>query len=421
MAGGPKTCFALSIPITSAASETSNMNGHMIRVSKIVSAVLSGDQLPHVNRSTSCGANRIPTSVTALMKTAVSVATLFASRHADSSPSTAIFCENVVMKAVDSAPSANKSRSKFGNRNAIRNASRFFPAPNRPANAISRIKPSTRLHRIAMPTTPVARVLLRRSSAAIIGEQRTASVNLRKKKLPEHHRIRISSLGRVVALRRFSKTNGAEQSVKILAKVPLLMRSRTTLAATTTQPTVMELSITTPPATIRPSVLLRCLTTSAPKTRPSVIGLFSNAGPVNNTAVGFEALSSNFTGNLNTANGASALAANTTGAGNTANGAEALSSNTDGSENTANGLDALQLNTTGDRNTAIGLDAGRNQTTGSDNVYIGQGMGGVVGESNACYIKSIFGQTSASGIPVLINSDNKLRYGHFLKAFQGGE
>src|SRR5436190_6803975 len=159
------------------------MNGHMIRVSKIVSAVLSGDQLPHVRRSTSCGAKMIPSSVTALMKTAVSVATLFANRHADSSPSTAIFFENVVMKAVESAPSANKSRSKFGSRNAIKNASRFLPAPNKPANTISRIRPSTRLQRIAAPTTPVARVLTRRSSAAAIGEQRTASQDLRKKKL----------------------------------------------------------------------------------------------------------------------------------------------------------------------------------------------------------------------------------------------
>jgi hypothetical protein len=41
-------------------------------------------------------------------------------------------------------------------------------------------------------------------------------------------------------------------------------------------------------------------------------------------------------------------------------------------------------------------------------VYIGAGMLGVAGESNACYIKSIFGQTSTSGIPVLINSSNKL-------------
>src|SRR5213592_4715491 len=182
MAGGPNTCFAFRIPITSAASETINMNGHMIRVSWIVSSVLSGDQLPHVNRSTSCGANTMPSSVIALMNTAVSVATLFARRHADWSPSTAIFFENVVMNAVESAPSANKSRKRFGNRNAIRNASRYFPAPNKPANTISRIRPRTRLDRMAIPTTPVARVLIRRSSAAVIGEQRTAYADLRKAK-----------------------------------------------------------------------------------------------------------------------------------------------------------------------------------------------------------------------------------------------
>ncbi len=32
----------------------------------------------------------------------------------------------------------------------------------------------------------------------------------------------------------------------------------------------------------------------------------------------------------------------------------------------------------------------------------------MAGESNACYIASIFGQTSATGIPVLVGSDNKL-------------
>jgi hypothetical protein len=127
----------------------------------------------------------MPSSVTALMKTAVSVATLFARRHADSSPSTAIFFENVVMNAVDSAPSANKSRSRLGNRNAIKNASRFFPAPKRAANTISRINPRTRLDRIAIPTIPAARVLPRQSSAAVIGEQRTESQDLRKQKLHE--------------------------------------------------------------------------------------------------------------------------------------------------------------------------------------------------------------------------------------------
>jgi hypothetical protein len=40
-----------------------------------------------------------------------------------------------------------------------------------------------RLDRIAIPTIPAARVLPRRSSAAVIGEQRTASEDLGKKKL----------------------------------------------------------------------------------------------------------------------------------------------------------------------------------------------------------------------------------------------
>src|SRR6202012_2526679 len=56
-------------------------------------------------------------------------------------------------------------------------------------------------------------------------------------------------------------------------------------------------------------------------------------------------------------------------------------------------------------------------------VYIGGGQSGVAGENNtihiadsanpgvaatACFIAGIFGQTSATGLPVLINSDNKL-------------
>jgi predicted ribosome quality control (RQC) complex YloA/Tae2 family protein len=52
--------------------------------------------------------------------------------------------------------------------------------------------------------------------------------------------------------------------------------------------------------------------------------------------------------------------------------------------------------------------AGINQSTGSGNVYIGVGILGIAGESDACYIGGIFGQTSASGIPVVINSNNKL-------------
>ena len=157
--------------------------------------------------------------------------------------------------------------------------------------------------------------------------------------------------------------------------------------------------------------------------------LLANVGDSNdgneNTATGAGALLSNSTGADNTANGAFALFNNNTGDDNTANGTRALFSNTDGRDNTATGISALRLNDTGDENTATGIAAlannttgngntaigslaGLNQTTGFNNVYIGKNVLGVAGENNACYILSIFGQTSASGIPILINSNNKL-------------
>ena len=81
---------------------------------------------------------------------------------------------------------------------------------------------------------------------------------------------------------------------------------------------------------------------------------------------------------------------------------------TTGFNNTAIGDQALFANTTGFDNVALGTGAGFSATTGAANVYIGAGMNGVAGESNSCYIASIFGQTTTSGIPVLINSNNKL-------------
>jgi Chaperone of endosialidase len=132
-----------------------------------------------------------------------------------------------------------------------------------------------------------------------------------------------------------------------------------------------------------------------------------------NTANGAFALFSNTTGGSNTAIGNLALRNNTgggfpSGSQNTAVGTAALLANTTGAQNTAIGTFALHLNTTGGSNTALGLAAGENQTTGSNNVYVGAGMFGVAGENNACYIASIFGQTSASGTQVFINSSNKL-------------
>jgi hypothetical protein len=165
-------------------------------------------------------------------------------------------------------------------------------------------------------------------------------------------------------------------------------------------------------------------TTGNYNTAIGALTLRQNTTGRDNTATGVNALDSNTIGTFNTANGRSALLLNTTGSDNTAIGGAALYSNTtgrdntavgiaalnrnDGSNNTATGLDALWQNTTGSGNVALGFHAGNNQTTGSNNIYIGSNILGVAGENNACYIGSIFGQTSVNGVPVLINSDNKL-------------
>ena len=134
----------------------------------------------------------IPRSVTTLMKTAVNVATLFARRHADSSPSFAIFPEKVVIKAVERAPSANKSRNKFGRRNAIKNASRFLPAPNNPAKICSRTSPNTRLQRTARPTIPVARVLTRRFLGTVMRKNESDSRVLGNEKCYLRNKLMLS-------------------------------------------------------------------------------------------------------------------------------------------------------------------------------------------------------------------------------------
>jgi hypothetical protein len=83
--------------------------------------------------------------------------------------------------------------------------------------------------------------------------------------------------------------------------------------------------------------------------------------------------------------------------------------NTTGIDNTADGLNALFSNT-GNDNTALGFGAGSVATTGSNNVYIGAGMVGLAGESNACYIASIFGQTvdPTDDLAVFVDGHGKL-------------
>jgi trimeric autotransporter adhesin len=149
-------------------------------------------------------------------------------------------------------------------------------------------------------------------------------------------------------------------------------------------------------------------TTGVGNTANGLHALSSNTTGHSNTANGDRALSINITGFNNTATGARALSSNTTGAGNTAVGLSALDSNTTGNGNTANGDRALSSNTTGHSNVALGVFAGSAQTTGSNNIYIGANVQGVAGESNACYIASIFNRPSAPGAPVIVNVGNKL-------------
>jgi hypothetical protein len=161
---------------------------------------------------------------------------------------------------------------------------------------------------------------------------------------------------------------------------------------------------------------LNSSTASDQNTAVGYQALFSN-GTGLNTAVGYQALFANLGGLENTAMGDQALLANTGGFFNVAVGGAALIGNVSGNDNTACGGGAL-AGATGNDNTAIGFQAGINSSTGSNNVYIGSMIGGVAGESNACYIASIFNQTSANGAPVLINSFNKLGVATSSKRFK---
>ena len=134
--------------------------------------------------------------------------------------------------------------------------------------------------------------------------------------------------------------------------------------------------------------------------------LFSNTTGGANTAVGFQALHAISDKTQSTAVGFKALANSINN--NDAFGYKALGNNTTGFLNTAIGDIALFSNTTGALNVALGAATGASATTGTNNIYIGFGMSGVVGESNACYIGSIFNATSAGSTPVFINNSGKL-------------
>jgi Chaperone of endosialidase len=137
----------------------------------------------------------------------------------------------------------------------------------------------------------------------------------------------------------------------------------------------------------------------------------------NNTACGSYALNANTTGGGNTATGIDALMLNIDGSVNTATGATALFNNTSGSNNVATGWLALFNNTTGSSNIALGVNAGSNLTTGDQNIDIGNV--GVAAEANTirigtqgtqtnAYLAGIYQTNIAKGLVVKVDSDGHL-------------
>ena len=114
----------------------------------------------------------------------------------------------------------------------------------------------------------------------------------------------------------------------------------------------------------------------------AISGLTVGKGPgavASNTAIGADALKVNEAGGENnTAIGYQALDANTTGDSNTAVGSGALGAVSTASENTAVGHSAGAANSGGQLNAYFGKSAGANVTTGNANCLIGNGAGSLV-------------------------------------------
>jgi trimeric autotransporter adhesin len=121
------------------------------------------------------------------------------------------------------------------------------------------------------------------------------------------------------------------------------------------------------------------------------------------------------TGNGDVYIGVTSGANSTTGAYNTFVGGETGSANTTGNYNTYLGFRAGVNDTNGIGNTFLGDFAGTNNNTGNSDIYIGNpGLDSenttirIGSNQQAAYIAGIYGVTSASGVPVFVNSNGQL-------------
>jgi len=130
--------------------------------------------------------------------------------------------------------------------------------------------------------------------------------------------------------------------------------------------------------------------------------LYWNQVGTDNTAVGANALLNNLNGNFNTATGGGALSHNDAGEDNTADGYRALYSNIYGQRCTAVGYQALYSNSNsisieGDDNTAVGFQALSNNTSGGGNLALGVNAGiGITTANNVIAIGTAAANVSNS-------------------------
>lgn len=97
-------------------------------------------------------------------------------------------------------------------------------------------------------------------------------------------------------------------------------------------------------------------------------------------------------------------------------GAAAGNFSVSGSRNVGIGAQAFQHLTSGSDNIAIGFNAGDNMFTGTNNIYVKSPAQDfdesdtirIGTDATRCFISGIDGATSASGVPVLVNSDGQL-------------
>jgi hypothetical protein len=138
-----------------------------------------------------------------------------------------------------------------------------------------------------------------------------------------------------------------------------------------------------------------------------ISALFSNLSGTDNIGIGYNSLYNN-TGRDNVGLGSSSLLNNTAGIANTAVGFHSLRGNKTGSFNVANGYSSLASNLTGNKNTALG--AGADVSSGSLTNATALGAGAIVDASNKVRI----GNTSVTVIegqaPFSVVSDERFKY-----------